>query len=298
MLAGKLKRAQIAEVVWGALSMAVAAVLWAVAELLVTRLPRGVSVPTIVLTRYATHLVALVALNLGRSPLALARTRRPALQIGRGLLMLGMPLCSVVAVARAPVGTVWAIFWVTPLLVVALARLVARRPVSWQLWVAGLLGTLGVMLMIRPGGAGLLAAAVPALGMAFCFSLYLVLTRLLRDEATGVNLFYTGASVLVPLLIAAPFFWQRPPLAAWPILIAIGLVGLVALYAFDKACEAAPPARLAPLLCLQPATLLAVTFLTTGSGPGRMGAAGGAAIVVAVALALSGPGEDAAARRE
>lgn len=290
MLTDKLKPTAHRRPLSGALYMAVAAVLWAVAELLVGWLPRGVSVPVIVLARYTTHLVALIALGLRRSPLALLRTRRPALQIGRGLLMLGMPLCSVVGVARAPASAVWAIFWITPLLIVGLSQVDTREPVGWLQWLAGLFSTLGVMLLIRPSGVGLLAAALPALGMAICFSLYLVLTRLLRDEPTQVNLFYTGASVLVPLLVAAPLFWQAPPPTAWPTLIAIGLVGLVALYAFDRACEAAPSAWLAPLLCLQPAVLIAVTDVATGNRPGWMALAGASAIVSAIGLALIGLG--------
>src|ERR1051325_11973982 len=59
----------------------------------------------------------------GSNPSLLWRTRRPVFQVARSLLMLGMPVCFILALGQgSPVETVLAVFWLSPLLIVALAR--------------------------------------------------------------------------------------------------------------------------------------------------------------------------------
>jgi drug/metabolite transporter (DMT)-like permease len=260
-----------------------AVVLWSAMELMGALLPRGVTVPMIVLARYASHLMALLLLTVPRSGLALLRTRRPAMQIARGLLMVGMPLCFAIAIRYAAPETVFSIFWVTPLLMVGLAAAVLRERVSARQWLAALAAGAGAEVVLHPAPVDLAAIALPALGMALCFSLYLVMTRQLRDEPTETNLFYTAAVVLVPLALAVPFFWQSLSLQAWPVLLAIGLTGLGALFAFDRACESLSPVRLAPIVCLQPILMNVVASLAAHERPG-LRAVVGAAIVVGAAL--------------
>jgi drug/metabolite transporter (DMT)-like permease len=140
------------------------------------------------------------------------------------------------------------------------------------------------MLTLRPALENLRSAILPALGMALCFSLYLAMTRQLRDEPTATNLFYTAAVVLAPLALAAPLFWQPLPLRAWPVLAAIGLTGLGALFAFDRACDALSPAQFAPLMCLQAVLMSALAALATNERPGWATAVGTAIVAGAILL--------------
>jgi drug/metabolite transporter (DMT)-like permease len=88
--------------------------------------------------------------------------------------------------------------------------------------------------------------------MAGCLSLYLVMTRMLRDESTLTNLFYTAACVLVPLSAIVPFFWNRPSARDLAMMMAIGLLGLGVLFGFDRATDLAPVSVTAPMLYIQP----------------------------------------------
>jgi drug/metabolite transporter (DMT)-like permease len=284
--------------------MVVAVVLWTAMERMGVLLPVGVSIPTLVVVRYSVHLVVLLQLAVPRSGARIVRTRRPVLQIGRGLLMLAMPLCFAAALGLAGPQAIWGVFWVTPLLIVGLATLVLREAAGPRQWIAALVGSAGAWLIERPTPAAMLAAGLPALGMALCFSLYLVLTRKLRVEPVETNLFYTAASVLLPLALAAPLFWHTPPLAAWPVLVAIGLIGLGSLYAFDRACEVVPLALSAPIVCLEPVIIAVLTMLLLGYPLGRAAITGSVFVLMALAIGLlrrpaSGPGRgNAWERRE
>lgn len=272
-----------------ALWMAVSSALWAVAEVIVVVLARGQSIPMIVMVRYITHLAALLLIVAPRSGFGLVRTRRPALQIARGLLMLAMPLCSLLVGGGVAFSAVWAVFWIAPALVAGFGQLLLAERAGWRLWAAAALGVAGATLVIHPQPGDLLAAAVPGLGMALCYSLYVVLTRMLRDEPTSTNLFYTAAAVLAPLSLGAPLFWRTPAPAELPALVAVGLVGLVALFALDKACESAPPASLTPFMCLQPLVVVALTLPISGARPGRSMLAGAMLIVGAALVSWQAP---------
>jgi drug/metabolite transporter (DMT)-like permease len=263
----------------GTILIGVAVILWSTMDLLGALLPRGLSVPMIVLARYTSHLVALLLLTAPRSGLSVLRTGRPGLQIARGLLMIGMPLCFAAAVRSAAPETVLSIFWITPLLIAGSTTFLLHEPVSARQWAAAIVAGAGAELALHPSVINLAAIALPALGMAICFSLYLIMTRQLRDERTATSLFYTAAVVLVPLALAAPIYWQPLQLQAWPVLVAIGLTGLGALFAFDKACERLSPARLAPIICFQPILMSVVAALATGGHPGWRTAAAAALVL-------------------
>ena len=75
----------------GMLCMIAFALLWALVEVFASWLSRPYSPYQVVWARYGSHLAIMLAIWGWRDPLVLVRTRRPALQIARSLLMLVMP---------------------------------------------------------------------------------------------------------------------------------------------------------------------------------------------------------------
>src|SRR6476659_8413178 len=97
--------------------MLVLTALWVLVEVLAGFLRQSYSPFQVVWTRYAVHLLFMLAVWGPREPRTLWKTRRPAFQLTRSLLMLAMPAAVIVAMARGIEGdTIWTVFWVAPFL--------------------------------------------------------------------------------------------------------------------------------------------------------------------------------------
>ena len=112
-------------------------------------------------------------------------------------------------------------------------------------WLAGCAGFVGSWILLRPQISSLGKSVVLPLGMAFCFALYLVLTRILRREGSLVNLFYTALGVFLFLSFSLPLFWQPPSWRSVLPMTAIGLLGWASLLGLDKALALMPAVWLA-----------------------------------------------------
>lgn len=265
----------------GMLYIVVGALLWAAIEGIGVLLANDHNPLQVVWVRYATHLLFLVALFAPSRGKALVRTTRLRLQLVRGLLMLLMPLCFLAALSLSEPEDVLGVFWIVPLLTMVLSVWLLRERVeSWR-WPVVLGGWIGALLILRPSSGALGLSTLPALGMALCLALYLVMTALLRDQSTLTNLVYTATCVLAPLSLLVPAVWSMPTVRTLALMAAIGLLGLGALFMFDRAIDMAPVSGVAPMLYTQPlwALVLAVVI-----GDDHLGKAGllGAVLVAGV----------------
>ena len=236
----------------GLLAMAAAMVSWTVIERTGGSILTSVPPLELVWLRYFVHLVFMLLVVSPGRPAALFRTKYPLRQVGRSLLMLGMPLCWILAAARLPMPDVMAIFWTTPVLAVIGASALLRERAAVSNVVLLGLGYLGAILVLHPGlprgRLGILLAA----GMSASFALYLTGTRWLRRESTQVNVFHSALGVFVVLTLVMPFVWRWPAPAAWSRVILIGVLGYVLLWCLDRAVNHATVAVVAPLAFLQP----------------------------------------------
>jgi drug/metabolite transporter (DMT)-like permease len=225
---------------------------WALVEVLAAHLTKQYSPYQVVWTRYAAHLAFMLAVWGWREPAKLWRTRRPVYQLGRSLLMLGMPACWIAAMqVGVGAGVLIAVFWLAPLMIVALARIFLAETVDAWSWLSCGVAILGAVLMHGKGPMPGANTWVFPLGAALCFAGYVVMTRPLRHESTRANLFYTAFGVFIALSPAMPFVWVTPNAHDLAILIGIGLVGLAGLYALDRMAAAAPVSVTAPVAAMQ-----------------------------------------------
>jgi drug/metabolite transporter (DMT)-like permease len=211
-----------------AVAVGVFTLLWAVIE----SIGGAAAVPAeqVVWTRYGTHLLALALIAGRQLGLGLIRTPRPLLQIGRSLLMLGMPLSYIAGTALVGPAETWAIFSIAPLVVLAMTG-----PHRGLLWTSTTLTCFGAVTILHPGSDALTIGGLAPLTMVACFVAYLVLTERLSEEPVARNLWHSAFAVFILLTVRMPFVWRSPTARGWVVLISIGLLGLATLYALDLA---------------------------------------------------------------
>lgn len=242
-----------------ALFMVAFAGLWALIEMLGALALRHYSPFQVVWSRYAVHLLLMLAIWGWRDPRSLWSTRRPVYQFARSLLMLGMPASFAFAIKLGvPDNMLMSIFWLSPLMILVFAALFLRErasPFVWGLTVLGWLGT--VVLFQPPVGPGRWALLLPFV-MAFTFSMYVVMTRPLRTETSHANLFYTALGVFLALSPFMPAVWVTPTPADLMVFAGIGIIGYFALVALDRMAAVAPVSIGAPFAFMQLVFMVAI----------------------------------------
>jgi len=157
----------------------------------------------------------------------LADTPDKGLLLLRGLMLGTVGTCFMTALIWMPLSEATAIYFTSPLIVVALSPWLLRERVGQRQWIAVALGCAGMLLIVRPGGhlpwLGTTLMAVAAVS----YALFQVLTRKLSGRvASHVQYAYTAFVCLLVTALPAPFFLPDP----WPGLldgIAIVLLGML-----------------------------------------------------------------------
>lgn len=183
------------------------------------------SVPTVELAtiRYAVF-VAMAGAPLLRRRAASIRSRRPGLQILRGLGVVGSALAFILSLGSLPIAEATAINFITPLLITVLAIPVLGEVVRPQGWAAVSVGFAGVLVVVRPGVGGLHPAAGLVVLSSLCWCMAMLLTRRLAGiDRTAVTLIWTALTGFVLLLCLLPFFLAplTPRLAGLCLLVGV-----------------------------------------------------------------------------
>lgn len=202
----------------------------------------------VVWARYVVHTLLMLVVFVPRSGFsAVVRTKRPGLQLLRAQCLIGTSLLFTTGLRYIPLAEATAVNFLAPLLVTALSVPFLGERVSRAQWLAVLTGFVGVLIVVRPGGALFTPAILLPLGSALCFGFYQLLTRKLSgvDSPTTSN-FLTG--ILNSLVMSAllPFFWSTPTLVHGLFMIGLGTCGMLGHMLLTQAFRHAAPAMLAP----------------------------------------------------
>jgi len=268
----------------GILFMCATAFVFAVQDGFSTFLVQHHSPIFVVMIRYwafAAFVLAMAARRPGGIRAA-ARSKRPILQISRGLL-LALEICVMVKGFQL-LGLVeaHAIFAIYPLLVAALSGPVLGEWVGWRRWLAIGAGFLGVLIILRPGLGVFDPAALISLFSAFCFALYGLLTRLAsRTDNANVSFFYTGVAGAAGLTLVGPFFASAMTGPEIALMIVLCCTGVLGHYLMIKAYELAEAATLQPFAYLQLVTASAIGVMVFGEDMDAATVAGATLIVAA-----------------
>ncbi len=202
----------------------------------------------VVWARYASQAVAALLIFAPRLR-EIVRTERLGLQIFRSGLLFAATIMFFAGFAIMPLAEVIAVAQVAPLAITAMAALVLSEKVGPYRWAAVVIGFLGALVILRPGGEGFGWAALLPLGGALSFAAYGVATRFLGSEdSVWTTFFYTGTVGAVAASLAAPFVWTVPAAADLPLLVLVGLFGAGGQAMLILAMSFAPASLLAPFL--------------------------------------------------
>ena len=188
-----------------------------------------------------------------------AHAARPGIQILRGITLVVSTLCFWTALSHLPLVEAATVSFIGPTMVVVLsAFLLGERPQRTH-WIALAMGFIGVLIALRPGFTHTGVGAIAALASAAFYSLYLVLTRKVADQADSlVLLLHANAIGALALTVIAPATVRMPDNTfEWVILPLLGVFGAVGHWCMIKAYAKADAATLAPFMYAQ---LLVATF--------------------------------------
>jgi drug/metabolite transporter (DMT)-like permease len=230
----------------GILLICVVGFFWALMEVVTAYAAAHYSLYQVVWVRYATHLIFMVLVLGPRLGRKLFATQKLGLQLVRAVMMLIMPVSFILAVEHLSVGNILSLFWLAPFMIIVFSMWLTKESAPWWTWLIALIGLCCVWVLTRPNAQFTVNGVLLALAMGASFSLYAVMTRMLRHESTITNLFYTAAGVLVPLSVGMPWFWKPLTLQGGVLMALVGLLGFALLWVLDKALEMASAAIVAP----------------------------------------------------
>jgi drug/metabolite transporter (DMT)-like permease len=239
----------------------------------------------IVWGRYLVMVGILAPLAL-RRPLLLVASR-PALQLLRGVCILGAGLFFIAGLARLALADATAIAFASPLLVTALSIPILREQVGVRRWSAVALGFAGVLVVVRPGSGVVGSAALLPLLSAACWALAIVITRRMAAADQPVTtLVYSTVIGLALSGLALPFVWEVPSLGEAAILAAMGFLGAIGQYLFILGLTRGAASLLAPFSYSQIvwSTLLGFAIFGTVPSPWTWS---GAVVIVASGLYIA-----------
>jgi drug/metabolite transporter (DMT)-like permease len=247
---------------------------------------RSVDPMLAVWARYVSSVVLVsLVLNPWTAP-GLLRTRRPLLQTGRSVLLLGSTALNFFALQHLQLAESISIQFATPLLVALLAGPILGEWIGPRRLAAVGIGFVGVLVITEPGAEGLHPAVFLSVGSAVCYALYGISTRLLAaSDSSATTMTYSGLAGVLLLTPALPLFWETPSLPVAGLLLATGAFGALGHWLLILAHARAPAPVLAPFIYTQLIWMTALGYVLFGDVPDAGTLAGGA-IVVASGLYL------------
>ena len=237
----------------GVLLVTFATILFACGDTVNKYLVAEYQVPLVAAVRYAVHALLMVAIFAPTRGRELVTTRRTGLVVVRALCLVVATLFFGFALQRMPVAETTAIVYLSPIIVVLLARPLLGEAIGVAGWIAAIIGLAGVVLIVRPGG-GLdpLGVAYMACNIGVTVAYYLLSRVLAPTERTLAMLFYSALAGTICFGLAAPWFLGGPPpgLIEVALFLSLGVTAGLGHYCFTAAYRFAEASVLAPVTYL------------------------------------------------
>ncbi len=176
------------------------------------------------------------------------RPVRIGLHLLRAALGVAMMAGFVYGLARLPLSTAYAITFVAPLLVTALAVPILGERVGPRRWSAIVLGLLGVAVILRPGGSLFSLAGLAVLAAALCYAVGAITVRILtRTDSTQAAVVWMIALLGLGAALLAWPQWQPIRRADLGIIALVGGFGAFGQVLLTEAFRLGEASRVAPL---------------------------------------------------
>jgi len=174
---------------------------------------------------------------------------RWSLHLMRGVLGVAMMAGFVYALRGLPLSTAYSIFFVAPLLITALSVPFLGEKVGPRRWIAIAVGLIGVLVVLRPTGEGVLTlAGLAVLLAAFGYAVSAITVRILlrTDSPQAMIVWLMVMMALGAGAIAAPH-WQPIQAGDWWLIAGLGITGALGQYAITEAFRLGEASLIAPL---------------------------------------------------
>lgn len=235
-------------------------------------------------------LVPALALCMRGTPL---RTRLRSMDVRgqtiRAITLLGASALFFAGLPYLPLGEAVSIAYSETLLVIVLAPLLLKEPLTARDALAALIGFAGVLLVVRPGG-GQSSWLGPALLLcsALCGALSIIQIKRIhaRDDSAITVLFFTSVGTVV-MGASLPFSWRAPTPDGLAVMALLGAFATVAQYLMTLAFRQADASVLAPYNYTSVAWAALFGYVAWGEAIGAVSLTGIALIVgssIAVAI--------------
>ncbi|HZH50440.1 MAG TPA: DMT family transporter [Microvirga sp.] len=161
--------------------------------------------------RYATFALLVIPAIFMNGGSTILRSRHAGLQWLRGLGTVGSAILFTAGLPYLPVADATSIYFISPILIMALSVLFLGEVVGWRRWTAALVGLVGVLIVIRPGTSAFEPAAIlPLLGATSWAAAAVVTRKMSGQDHPLTTLAYSAFVGLLILSVVLPFNWVMP----------------------------------------------------------------------------------------
>jgi drug/metabolite transporter (DMT)-like permease len=174
---------------------------------------------------------------------------RWSLHLMRGVLGIMMMAGFVYALRTLPLSTAYSIFFVAPLMITALSVPFLGEHVGPRRWTAIGIGLLGVLVVLRPTGEGVMSlAGLAVLIAAFGYSVSAITVRIIArtDSTQALMVWLLFFMALGSGLLAAPEWVPLRMGDAW-VIAGVGVAGALGQYTITEAFRLGEASLIAPL---------------------------------------------------
>jgi len=200
-----------------------------------------------------------LALTRGRGGWRALVPRQRRLVFGRAVLTAAGAFCAWSAFGMLPLAEGYALLFMAPMIVTALAALLLREQVGWRRWLATIAGFVGVIIILNPNFETLALGHALAGCAAVLGSFAFLILRMIGKEETGASII-ASLFIAVALAAAVPawLYWVPPTVSEIGMLALAGLLMGAGQAGVVFATREAPAALVAPFQYTQ--MLWAVAF--------------------------------------
>ncbi len=240
----------------------------------------------VVWARYLAQVVLMLGMFAPRMGRRVFHTLRPWPQLLRGLSLVSVSIMFISGLRYIPLAEATAVIFLTPLMVTVASALLGER-VSHSQWLAVGVGLLGVMIIVRPGGALFTPAVLLPFGAAISFTVYQLLTRRLNgtDHPVTSNFLSSLVGFLV-MSVLVTFNWRTPSVHDAVLMASLGLMAMSGHLVLTQAFRYASAASLAPFTYGQIVFAGIVGFIAFGHIP-DVEAIAGMTVIIASGLCMA-----------
>jgi drug/metabolite transporter (DMT)-like permease len=242
---------------------------FSVLDSIIKYLSQTYPISLLVWARYSVQAIVLMLWlgpQVGRK---LVRTPNLTSQLFRATVLLASSLCFMSALKVMPLAEVTALNYSTPALVTILATVFLDEKMTRVRVAFVVAGLFGMLLIVRPGSSLFQGAALFALGAAWFYAMFQVVTRKIANEDWRTLMFYPAMIGTLAMSLVVPFI-DWPDTVRWEHIAMIVAGGLIATFGhllFLRAFQTATASSVTPFTYMQLVWATVIGWIVFGSFP-------------------------------